>query len=397
MATKLSTVIRNMFLKSTNDLSWQEVQTANFNAVANCGYYIDTTAGPISALLPANPRSGSIISFIDYVGAFSAYPFTIDQNGNTIKGVSDNMVVISNRSSISLVYVNLADGWIASRSNMPLVHYEVNMLLVAGGGAGNFGGGGGAGGAFSQLNTVTSNNNYTIIIGAGGAVPYNGVDSTVTGPLISLTAIGGGAGATTDTSHGGGYNGTHNLYAGANGGSGGGSGGNATGDSNYLFPGGTGTVGQGFAGGGCPKNAFSPSGGGGGGGSIGGDGYGSWGGQTGGLGGTGLLSSITGIATYYAGGGGGACYSSGISPGGIGGGGTLYSAGTSNTGGGGGGGGEQGSYGGTGAGGTGGSGVVIIAYANPIQRGTGGTVTSYEAGITTHWVHTFTSSGTYTA
>jgi PKD repeat protein len=43
-------------------------------------------------------------------------------------------------------------------------------------------------------------------------------------------------------------------------------------------------------------------------------------------------------------------------------------------------------------GGTGGSGIVIISYSGS-QRGTGGTVTS-SGGNT---IHTFTSSGTYTA
>jgi hypothetical protein len=61
-------------------------------------------------------------------------------------------------------------------------------------------------------------------------------------------------------------------------------------------------------------------------------------------------------------------------------------------GGGGGGGGQS-----NGHGGSGGSGVVIISYVNTTQRGTGGTVTSYGSGATTTWVHTFTSSGTYTA
>jgi hypothetical protein len=44
------------------------------------------------------------------------------------------------------------------------------------------------------------------------------------------------------------------------------------------------------------------------------------------------------------------------------------------------------------AGANGGSGIVIISYVGP-QRGTGGTVTS-SGGST---IHTFTTSGTYTA
>jgi hypothetical protein len=46
----------------------------------------------------------------------------------------------------------------------------------------------------------------------------------------------------------------------------------------------------------------------------------------------------------------------------------------------------------TNTGGNGGSGVVIISYAGA-QRGTGGTVTSFGGNT----IHTFTSSGTYTA
>jgi hypothetical protein len=62
------------------------------------------------------------------------------------------------------------------------------------------------------------------------------------------------------------------------------------------------------------------------------------------------------------------------------------SSGTANTGGGGGGIWEQATAG------SGGSGIVIIRYLGS-QRGTGGTVTS-SGGYT---IHTFTSSGTYTA
>jgi hypothetical protein len=63
--------------------------------------------------------------------------------------------------------------------------------------------------------------------------------------------------------------------------------------------------------------------------------------------------------------------------------------GTANTGGGGGGAGFDGAFR---PGGNGGSGIVIIRYAGA-QRGTGGTVTS-SGGFT---IHTFTSSGTFTA
>jgi hypothetical protein len=46
-------------------------------------------------------------------------------------------------------------------------------------------------------------------------------------------------------------------------------------------------------------------------------------------------------------------------------------------------------------GGNGGSGIVVISYKNPTQRGCGGTVTSYCSGGT-WWVHKYTTSGSFT-
>jgi hypothetical protein len=111
-----------------------------------------------------------------------------------------------------------------------------------------------------------------------------------------------------------------------------------------------------------------------------------------------LQSSITGTATYYAGGGGGGL--NGAGSGGVGGlgGGATGGAGavaatspTPNTGGGGGGGGGvSGSF--VGVGTAGASGIVIVSYAGT-QKFTGGTITS--AGGNT--IHTFTTSGTLTS
>jgi hypothetical protein len=39
----------------------------------------------------------------------------------------------------------------------------------------------------------------------------------------------------------------------------------------------------------------------------------------------------------------------------------------------------------------------VFAYQSSTQLATGGTVTSYTSNSLTYWVHTFTSSGTFTA
>ena len=265
--------------------------------------------------------------------------------------------------------------------------YSVSYLAVAGGGAGgactfassNGGGagGGGAGGLLSSTLAFNSGTSYAITVGAGGAGVTGSSNLYFTGnagnnsSIASLVvAIGGG---------GGGAGGTSPVRDGLSGGSGGGSG--------YTGTAGAGTSGQGFAGGTGTNAIPYPGGGGGGASAVGGNG-----GGTAGVGGAGSANSISGSAVTYSGGGGAATWAGGSGAGGAGGGGAgggggTATSGTSNTGGGGGGSGF-----GTTASGSGGSGIVIISYAGA-QRGTGGTVTS----VGGNTIHTFTSSGTFTA
>jgi hypothetical protein len=241
--------------------------------------------------------------------------------------------------------------------------YDVEYLVVAGGGggAGASGGGGGAGGLLSGSLTVASRTVYTITIGAGGT---RGVGRSIYATSGSnsvgfdVTAIGGGRGGADDS--------CGSLYVGCytpgNGGSGGGAGywNNFPGTLNVT---GSGTAGQGNPGG---RRTSGQNGSGGGGAGSAGQNLTS---TKSGDGGSGSLSSITGVSTWYAGGGGGSGGSiTTVGLGGVGGGGTgdYYdgskytsgSAGTANTGGGGGG----GLLHAGGTGGAGGSGVVIMAY-----------------------------------
>jgi hypothetical protein len=287
--------------------------------------------------------------------------------------------------------------------------YSAEYLVIAGGGGGGTGqepstigngGGGGAGGYRSSVAgqpsggggsaesalSLSSGTTYTVTVGGGGtrgiadtSIATNGTDSV----FGSITSTGGGRGGS---------------YAGGSGrpatSSSGGSGGGGAYGSNS---GAAGTSGQGYAGG----DAYSPGnyyvgGGGGGAGAVGQNGAS----NTLANGGNGVASTITGSSVTRAGGGGGGTGQNiSASSGGSGGGGsggfntTAGTPGDTNTGSGGGGGGNQGIGGTTSSnGGNGGSGVVIIRYIGA-QRGTGGTVTA-SGGYT---IHTFTSSGTYTA
>ncbi len=267
----------------------------------------------------------------------------------------------------------------------PATDYNVELLIVGGGGGGGFsvGSGGGAGGLiYYSSYPVSAGTKYSVTVGAGssamnttvgtGTAASNGGNS-IMGPLV---AYGGGGG--TGQSVG---------YPNGTGGKSGGSGSGGTRNQNTP---GQGVPGQGNAGGRGSDVAGSYGGGGGGGaGSVGGDGSDSGGGN----GGIGLAFSITGVSTYYAGGGGGSSNGGPGGSGGLGGGGAGTSgangvSGTVNTGGGGGAGDASGE--GT-TGGTGGSGIVIIAYQGS-QIGIGGTVdTTSRPGYT---LHRFTTTGT---
>lgn len=262
-------------------------------------------------------------------------------------------------------------------------NYLVEFLLVGGGGGGGntMGGGGGGGGHVLGSTFLLVSHEYSITVGAGGAGAPNQNVAAANGGITQILAADG----TLNLAVGGGGGGGSWSAAAANGGSGGGAPRNQTA--------GLGTVGQGNPGASAPGSYYT-GGGGGGAGAAGTEG-------PSGPGGAGLSTSISGTAIFRAGGGGGGwAYGYGTSKGGaggIGGGGNggqdgaVGAAGAVNTGGGAGGGG----YGGTPTdrpGGTGGSGIAIIRYPGA-QRGTGGTVTSV-GGFT---IHTFTTSGTFTA
>jgi hypothetical protein len=266
-------------------------------------------------------------------------------------------------------------------------NYPVEYLVIAGGGGGgqgfagsNYSGsGGGAGGyrcsvpgensgggaSAEPLLVIREGQSYTVTVGAGGAGGFmNATPSLVVATkgndsvFGSITSIGGGRGISVASGNG----------AETNGGSGGGA--NYVGSGAVDGGGGSGTAGQGFAGGQAQVNQ---GGGGGGAGSIGK----SVNGSPARGGGAGVASSITGSSVTRAVGGGG----SGIN-----------SPGANTTGNGSGGAAKQ-SNGttGNGTGQSGQAGIVIVRYLGA-RRGSGGTVST--SGDYT--IHTFTSSGTYT-
>ena len=91
-----------------------EVKTASYNAVAGGIYGNKTTAGAITATLPANPNVGDTFLFIDYARTYGTNSFTINPNGNKIATVSGSWTLSTNNINVELTYIDAVQGYLAT-------------------------------------------------------------------------------------------------------------------------------------------------------------------------------------------------------------------------------------------------------------------------------------------
>ena len=399
----------------TGDITWNT--TPQYNAitlVSGTGYFINTTLGPTTMILPASPSVGDFVALKDYAGTFGTNKLTIDRNGSNIQGQALNSDLTTNRASVVLQYIDATRGWlytvennvgdlegptyiaasggtettsgdykihtftssgtftVSSVGNSKGGGDGVSYAVVAGGAGagGSVGAGGGAGGfregknsgdpyTASPLNApaglTLSAQAYPVTIGSGGAGSSSNGVSGASSVFSTITSAGGGGGAIGVPSC---------ASAGVAGGSGGGgTGGNNGSSSGSGGAGNTPPVSppQGNTGGTGGTWSYGSAGGGGAG-AVGSNGGGGPGAPTfSGAGGAGVTSSINGSPVARSGGGGGGSNGTTAGAGGSGGGGAGANSGsgtaaTANTGGGGGG----SAFITSGA--SGGSGIVIIRY-----------------------------------
>jgi hypothetical protein len=377
-------------------------KTSAFTAVANRGYFVDTSSSEITVTLPSSPTAGDVVHLVDYAGNAATNNITITSSDD-IMDSADDKVINYNNGAVQLVYSGSTKGWlVASAANETATalgedSFNVDFLVVAGGGGGSSGGGaGGAGGLRTSYGSTTGGGgsaessltilpatNYTVTVGAGGADGVNGSkgNNGSNSVFSTITSTGGGAG-------GAGYVSVNET--GSDGGSGGGGGrdNTTTGQGGLAV---TSPVIQGYAGGtgGSDAATWSSGGGGGGASAAGSNGVNGQGGN----GGNGLAVSITGSSVTYAGGGGGSAYNTHTAgSGGTGGGGNgsnsyaTATSGTVNTGGGGG-----ASYTDSTSSGDGGSGVVILRYPSSRTITVGAGLTSSTSTDGSDKVTTFTA------
>jgi len=409
----------------SGSVDWQtSIKTADFTAVSGEGYFVNTTSGAITVTLPSSPSAGAIVSIKDYANTADTNAITLARNGSNIDGAAEDVDMVTEGLSVTIVYADATKGWLVVESGQKddliapafvtatggtittvctnfKVHTftgpgtftvtcagnvsgsnTVDYLVIAGGGSGGsagghggtIGGGGGAGGYRESSGAASGCYTASPLGSCVSALPV-----TAQGYPITV----GAGGVTTFPGGPAGNNGSNSIFSTITS-AGGGAGRDTCANSGGAGGGGGANIACGFAGGSGNTPPVSPpqgknggtgqppKQGAGGGGAIN---AGSPGnppslvpGNTGrGGGGIGATSSINGSPTQRAGGGGGA-NTNVPDNGGAGGGGKSHPSasggsgcnGAVNTGGGGGGGPHCGPT--PANAGNGGSGIVIIRY-----------------------------------
>ena len=77
---------------------------------------VDTSGGGIGTAitinLPASPSIGNEVTFIDSGNNLASNNLTVGRNGSNINGSGSDLVVSTNASAFTLVYVNATRGWV---------------------------------------------------------------------------------------------------------------------------------------------------------------------------------------------------------------------------------------------------------------------------------------------
>src|SRR5210317_810576 len=183
---------------SAGKVQWQAVKTADFNAVAGEGYFVDTdSVGAVTATLPGSPSAGDTIAFKDYATNFATNSLSIARNGNNIQGIANDSEITTNRASIVLVYIDATKGWLyTNESNV--ADLENKGYISATGGtiteSGNF-----------KIHTFTGDGCFVVSSLGFGGTPC--AEATTVDYLVVAGAGGGGGGSNVGSAGGGGAGG----------------------------------------------------------------------------------------------------------------------------------------------------------------------------------------------
>ena len=91
--------------------SW-ESKSADFTAVVQKAYFIDTSSNAVTATLPGSASIGDEIRFLDVSATFDTNNLTVGRNSHKIQGDASDLTVATERAGFALVYYNATQGWL---------------------------------------------------------------------------------------------------------------------------------------------------------------------------------------------------------------------------------------------------------------------------------------------
>ena len=101
------------FVDNTGGTDWQAVITADpANAIAGQGYFANTTSAAFTITLPTAATLGDEVTIVDYAGTFDTNNLTVGRNGHNINGAAADLVVDVERAGLTLVYIDVTQGWV---------------------------------------------------------------------------------------------------------------------------------------------------------------------------------------------------------------------------------------------------------------------------------------------
>jgi hypothetical protein len=90
---------------------WKE-KNINYVALAGEKIFVDCSQGAKTITLPVEPNMGDEVTIVDATGNAATFNITINANGKKIESGTLDLVIVANRTSVSLVYYNEEQGWI---------------------------------------------------------------------------------------------------------------------------------------------------------------------------------------------------------------------------------------------------------------------------------------------
>ena len=175
----------------SGSVDWQtSIKTSNFTAVSGEGYFVNTTSGAVTVTLPASPSAGDIVSVKDYANTADTNSITIARNGSNIDGAAEDVDMIVEGISVTIVYADATKGWLVVESGQKSDLISPAFITATGGTittvCTNF-----------KVHTFTGPGTFTVSC-AGNAAGSN---------TVSYMVVAGGGGSTWDNGGGGGAGG----------------------------------------------------------------------------------------------------------------------------------------------------------------------------------------------